>query len=68
MKNLTELLKLAENNQKKTLSVAAAQDKEVLKAVNEAVKLNIINAILVGDSEKIYEISKEENLDLKIYK
>lgn len=65
MKNLTELLKLAENNQKKTLSVAAAQDKEVLKAVNEAVKLNIVNAILVGDSEKIYEISKEENLDLK---
>lgn len=65
MKNLTELLKLAENNQKKTLSVAAAQDKEVLKAVTEAVKLNIINAILVGDSQKIYEISKEENLDLK---
>lgn len=65
MKNLTELLKLAENNQKKTLSVAAAQDKEVLKAVTEAVNLNIINAILVGDSQKIYEISKEENLDLK---
>lgn len=64
MKNLTELLKLAENNQKKTLSVAAAHDKEVLKAVTEAVKLNIINAILVGDSEKIHEISKEENLDL----
>lgn len=64
MKNLTELLKLAENNHKKTLSVAAAHDKEVLKAVTEAVKLNIINAILVGDSEKIHEISKEENLDL----
>lgn len=68
MKKLTDLLKSAADGHKKTLSVAVAQDKEVLKAVTEAVKLNIINAILVGDSEKIHEISEEENLDLNSIK
>ena len=49
VKTLDELIELAKNKVKKTLAVAVAQDNVVLKAVVEAVKLQIVDAILVGD-------------------
>lgn len=61
---LEEILHLAEKREKKTLAVAVAQDKEVLTAVSEAVKLNIVNAILIGDEEKIKSIANEEKLNI----
>ena len=64
IKTLDELLEMAQKKQKKTLSVAVAQDKEVLTAVTEAVNLGIVNAILVGDQEKIIKIAEENNLDI----
>lgn len=65
VKTLDELLELAKVKAKKTLSVAVAQDNVVLKAVVEAVKLQIVDAILVGDEEKIREIAAKENLSLE---
>ena len=65
VKTLDELLELAKVKVKKTLSVAVAQDNVVLKAVVEAVKLQIVDAILVGDEEKIREIAAKENLSLE---
>lgn len=64
MKNFEEILKLAKKNGPKKISVAFAQDEEVLKAVKAAVNENICIPILVGDKEKIEEISKEINFDL----
>ena len=64
IKRLDELIELAKVKVKKTLSVAVAQDNVVLKAVVEAVKLQIVDAILVGDEEKIKEIAAKENLSL----
>ncbi len=64
-KNLEELISLAKEKDKKTLSVAVAQDKEVLTAVTEAVKTGIVDAILVGDEEAIKNIAKEENLHIE---
>ena len=64
IKRLDEIISLAREKEKKTLSVAVAQDKEVLTAVTEAVKLGIVDAILVGDEEKIKKISVEENLHI----
>ncbi|MCT8977268.1 phosphate butyryltransferase [Clostridium sp. CX1] len=64
IKKLDELLNLAREKGKKTLSVAVAQDKEVLTAVTEAVKLGIVDAILVGDEEKIKKIAEEDNLHM----
>lgn len=61
---LEEILSLAEKKEKKTLAVAVAQDKAVLTAVCEAVKLNIVNAVLIGDKEKIKSIADEEKLNL----
>lgn len=62
---LEELLNLAKAKAKKTISVAAANDKEVLVAVTEAVTLGIVNAILVGDEVKIKEICVDEKLSLE---
>ncbi len=64
IKSLKELVSLAKGKGKKTLSVAVAHDKEVLTAVTEAVKIGIIDAILVGDEEGIKKIAKEENLHM----
>lgn len=64
IKKLDELISLAKEKGKRTLSVAVAQDKEVLTAVTEAVKLGIVDAILVGDEEKIMRIVEEDNLHI----
>ena len=65
IKRLDDLIELAKAKKKKTLSVAVAQDNVVLKAVVEAVKLQIVDAILVGDEDKIKEIAVKENLCLE---
>ena len=65
VKRLDELLDFAIKKDKKTLAVAVAQDNIVLKAVVEAVKLQIVDAILVGDEKKIVEIALSENLSLQ---
>lgn len=62
VKRLVELMDAAKKKGKKVLSVAVAQDVEVLKAVTEAVKLEIVEAILVGDKESIVDILKKERL------
>lgn len=67
IKNFDELLQRAKERTKMKLSVAAAQDYEVLKAVEEARKLGLIDGILVGDKEKIEKISAETSIDLNNY-
>lgn len=61
---LEKLLEAAVNKRKKTISVAVAQDKEVLTAVLQAVQMNIVDAVLVGDEEKIREIASKEELSV----
>ena len=48
----------------KRLAVAVAQDEPVLEAVNEAKDRGIIDAILVGDKNKIEEIASNIDIDL----
>lgn len=63
IKNLDELIRLSKLKDKKTLAVAVAEDSIVLKAVIESVEQGIINAVLVGNKEKIIQICKDENLN-----
>lgn len=67
IKNFEELLQAAKERPKMKLSVAAAQDEEVLLAVEAARELGLIDAILVGDRDKIEKISKEASIDLANY-
>jgi len=64
MSKFDNLMKLAKNTEPKKIAVAAAQDEDVLKAVKAAREENICLPILIGNKEKIIEISKEINLDL----
>ena len=64
IKNFDELLQIAKEGPKMKLAVAAAQDDEVLLAVEEARKLGFIDAILVGDRDKILDIGQKFSIDL----
>ncbi|MBE6047257.1 MAG: phosphate butyryltransferase [Clostridium sp.] len=63
-KNFDDLLSKVKECKRKKLAVAVAQDKPVLEAVNEAKKMGIADAILVGDKEKIKEVADSIGMDL----
>lgn len=68
MKKFDEIIKYAREYAKsmgpKKIAVAFAQDKDVLLAIKAAVNENICTPVLIGDLEKIIDISKEINFDL----
>jgi phosphate butyryltransferase len=64
VKRLDELISLAKEREKKTIAIAAAQDKVVLEAVVQAVENNIVDVILVGDKKKILSLEEELNINL----
>lgn len=65
VKTFSDLLNVAQQKSPKRLSVAVAEDREVLNAVKEAKNLNIIEPILVGDREKIEKVSHDIEFELK---
>jgi phosphate butyryltransferase len=67
IKNFEELIEIARHQPKMTLSVAAAQDDEVLIAIDAARKLGIVEAILVGDKIKIEDIASKVGIDISKY-
>ncbi|UUV19804.1 phosphate butyryltransferase [Fusobacteria bacterium ZRK30] len=69
MKNFEEILsKAQQQGEKKVISVAVAQDREVLLSVEEARKKGVVDGILVGDSVKIEKVAEELNIDLSNYR
>jgi len=67
IKSFDEILQKAKSQEKRTVSVAVAQDKHVLEAIKDAKEQGLVNAILVGNLEKIKEIAKEIGMDLADY-
>lgn len=61
---LEDILNQLRGNEKVLLSVAAAHDEEVLLAIKEAVEKEIIIPILIGDENKIKEISEKIGFNL----
>lgn len=64
IKNFDELLALAVEKGPKNISVAVAQDDDVLKAIKVAYDKGIVKGYLVGDEAQIREIANEINLDV----
>ncbi|MBN4069956.1 MAG: phosphate butyryltransferase [Alkaliphilus sp.] len=64
MKNFDQIMQIARERGPKTVSVACAQDVEVLLAIDAAKKEGIVDAILVGDKERIETIAKDNNIDV----
>jgi len=67
VKKFEEIIKYAQEcahaEGPKKIAVAFAQDEDVLKALKAAVKERICEPILVGDKEKIIDISNQINFD-----
>ena len=69
MKSFEEILsKAQQQGEKKIISVAVAQDREVLLSVEEARKKGVVDGILVGDAVKIEKVANELSIDLTNYK
>ncbi|GHV54799.1 phosphate butyryltransferase [Synergistales bacterium] len=67
LRSLTELLSYAREVGPKTISVACADDAEVLEAVDGARKEGVAKAVLVGDSDKIAKIASSIGVDAGNY-
>lgn len=61
--NFKEILEGAKSRGKHIISVAVAQDKDVLEAIDAAVKVGLSSAILVGDSTQIEPILKSMGMN-----
>ena len=66
-KSFDDLLAMVKQCPKKKVSVAVAQDNEVLLAVKAAKEQGIADSILVGDADKIAPIAAELGMDLADY-
>jgi len=65
MKKLEDLKKVINKNQKSKLIVVAAEEENVLEAVYEAFKDNLIEPILVGNKELIDEYIRKNNFEFE---
>lgn len=68
IKNFNELLSEVKRNKTMRLAVAAAQDKDVLEAVNSAMDMKLIEPILVGDEVVIKNIMSDMNISADDFK
>jgi len=62
---LAQVIDLVKSKPKKKLVAAFANDDHTIEAVNHAVDLGIVDAILVGDESSIYQVCKQLNIDTK---
>lgn len=62
---LNDLVQIAKNKEKVKIVVAAAEDRHVLEAIKNAYEKGLITPLLVGNKEKILEISKSIDFDIK---
>ena len=67
-KHFHKLIEGVKNLPMKKISVAAAEDDNVLEAIKIAKEQGLADSILVGDEKKIREIAKTINMDLSQFK
>jgi phosphate butyryltransferase len=64
LRSFSEILEKVKSNERKKIAVAAAQDEPVLEAIRDAMNIGMVEAILVGDKDKILEIADKINLNV----
>ena len=67
IRTLGALLEYAKEVDPKKISVACAEDSEVMEAVENARKAGVAEAFLVGNSDKIKEVADKLGIDLSNY-
>lgn len=68
IRKLEELLESAKKNKRTSLVVVNANDYHSITAAYQAVNLGIVNAVLVGDKDKIYPILQKEQMDSSAFR
>jgi len=63
IKNFSQLEKKLMGLRKMKLAVASAQEEEVITAVANAYEMGFIEPVLIGDTEKIVKICKDNNIN-----
>jgi len=66
-KDLNFLFERAQSGKVLKIVIAAAEDGEVLEAVKQASSEGIVDAVLVGDPNKISEVAKSRNIDVSSF-
>jgi len=66
-KDLNFLFERAQSGKVMKIVIAAAEDGEVLEAVKQASSEGIVDAVLVGDPNKISEVAKSRNIDVSSF-
>ncbi|MDR3321248.1 MAG: phosphate butyryltransferase, partial [Synergistaceae bacterium] len=64
LRSLTELLNYAREVGPMAISVACAEDAEVLEAVDKARKEGVAKAFLVGDADRISAVASSVSVDI----
>lgn len=64
LKKIDELIQLAKEGETRRISVAAAADRAVLSAINDAMQQGIVKPVLVGDEGLIREIANDIHMPL----
>ncbi len=67
VRKLEDLEELVRGREKKTLAVARGQDPNTIEAVARAVQEGLVNAIMVGEREKIESLAREKGIDPSIF-
>ncbi|MCL4465796.1 MAG: bifunctional enoyl-CoA hydratase/phosphate acetyltransferase [Chloroflexi bacterium] len=64
LRDFASLIEEARRFGPKRMSVAVAQEREIIRAVKEGQDLGLVQAVLVGDGQEIAELAAEEGLSL----
>jgi phosphotransacetylase len=67
IRNFNELLEVVKKQPEKRLVTVNGVDSNTLEALNDAVELGLVTAILTGDRGKIEESCSELNIDIRNY-
>ena len=68
LSSISKLHDIAKKSKKKKLVLAAAHDENALEAVNTAYETGIVDAILVGNEQKIKAIAKEKSFKISNFR
>ena len=68
MKNFKDLLEVAKKQPEKRLVAVNGTDKNTLEALNEAVEMGLVSAILTGDKGEIEKTCSSLKIDINNYK
>lgn len=64
LKTLNTFIEIAQSKPKRTIAVSAAEDLAVLQAISAAVNAKIVDAVLIGNAEKIKQYADQIEFDI----